>query len=396
MREMDFSERNLWNRWSGVKEFWAAMQGETKQLVKVRLEQCLQAEVTAHLGCGRYDHSHERRGYRNGSYGRDLLTRYGWIDELTMPRVRAGDFASRVVEQYRRRQRQVDEVVLEAFLLGHSTRKTRRLFQRVFGATISAQCVSNIVQALDAQVQRFHHRRLGEDFAFVYLDGFNLTVRQPVPSKKVVLVALGVRRDGSRELLDFLLMPSESESAWWGFVSDLKERGLGGGKHPVAVMVTDGQAGLVKAITALYPRVRQQRCIVHKLRDLRDNTEDKQHRRAIVADARRIFAAATATEARQRLQAFKTTWAGQEPKAVRNFVQRFDTCLTYFDFPEPLRTLLKTNNPIERVMEEFRRRLNPMRSMVNVRSTERMVYGIIAYVLNPQPETPKTDFTQLA
>jgi len=79
---------------------------------------------------------------------------------------------------------------------------------------------------------------------------------------------------------------------------------------------------------------------------------------AIVADARRIFAAAT--EARQRLQAYKTTWADKKPKAVRNFVKRFDTCLTYFDYPEPLRTLLKTNNPIERVMEEFRRRLNPM------------------------------------
>ncbi|MEK7394448.1 MAG: IS256 family transposase [Fibrobacterota bacterium] len=396
MRELDFSEGNQRWRWSGVKEFWAGLEEETRGLIKWRLEQLLQAEVGAHLGCARYGRSVQRRGYRNGSYGRDLLTRYGWIESLMMPRVRAGDFASRVVEKYRRRQRQVDQVVLEAFLLGHSTRKTRRLFRRVFGATISAQGVSNIVEALDEEVQRFHHRWLDGHYAFVYLDGLSITIRQPVPVKRMILVALGVRPDGSRELLDFLLAPSESEAAWWGFVSDLKERGLGSGNHPVVVMVTDGQAGLVKAVTGLYPRVAQQRCIVHKLRDLRGAVEQPEHQRPLMADARRIFQAATATEARYLLAAFVAKWSARESKAVRNFVKGVDLCLTYLNYPERLRTLLKTNNPVERVIEEFRRRLNPMRSMVNARSTERIVYGVIAYVLNPQPEMPTTEFTQLA
>jgi len=393
---MDFSEKNLPIRWAGVKEFWAAAAEEARRLVKRRLEQCLQAEVAVHLGCDRHERSEQRRGYRNGSYGRDLLTMYGWIEGLQMPRVRAGDFRSQVVERYRRRQRQVDQVVLEAFLLGHATRKTRRVFRGVFGATISAQAVSNVVQALDEAAQRFHQRRLDGAFPFVFLDGFHLTVRQPVPAQKVVLVALGVRADGSRELLDFHVVPRESEAAWWGFVSDLKERGLGGVTHPVQVMVTDGQDGLVAAVMGLYPRVDHQRCIVHKLRDLRDNVETKAHRRGIVADARRIFAVATAQEARERLRAFVAMWQRREPQAVRNFLRDFDACLTFLAYEGPVRTLLKTSNPVERVIEEFRRRLNPMRSMVNVASTCRIVYGLIIYVLNPELGMPKKEFTQQA
>lgn len=397
MREMDFSEGNQRRRWSGVKEFWAGVEEETRGLIKRQVERILQVEVSAHLGCGRHERSERRRGYRNGSYGRDLLTRYGWIESLLMPRVRAGDFVSGVVEKYRRRQQQVDRVVLEAFLLGHSTRKTRRLFRRVFGATISAQGVSNVVQGLDEEVQRFHRRPLTGPFVCVYLDGLSITIRQPLPAQRMILVALGVRADGGRELLDFLLVPSESEAAWWGFVSDLKARGLGRDPvHPVAVMVTDGQAGLVKAITGLYPRVAQQRCIVHKLRDLRDAVAEPRHRRPLMADARRIFQATTATEARHRLEALVAKWSSRESRAVRNFVKGFAMCLTYLSYPEPLRTWLKTNNPIERVIEEFRRRLNPMRSMVNAPSTERIVYGVIAYVLNPQSEMPESEFTQLA
>lgn len=157
-----------------------------------------------------------------------------------------GGFSSEVLERYRRRQRQVDRVLLEAFLLGHSTRKTRRLFLSLFGDSVSAQTISNIVKELDQGVQQFHRRPLGDDYAyasrdqFLYLDGLWITLSKPVKVKKVLSVALGFsvlikrKADGSKELLrmhqeiSFQLVDSESESCWWGFLSDLKYRGLKG------------------------------------------------------------------------------------------------------------------------------------------------------------------------
>ena len=212
MREINFSESNLGNRWLGVKGIWDLMQGEVKRFIKIRLERALVIEQRVRVGCGKYKRSKERRGYRNGSYIRELLTSYGWIVGLVVPRVREGRIESKVLERYRRRQRQVDRVLLEAFLLGHSTRKTVRLFKRLFGDNITAQTVSNIVKELDQQVRNFHRRILGDDYRFLYLDGLWITVSKPVKVKKVLLVALGIRSDGSKELLDFQLANSESSA----------------------------------------------------------------------------------------------------------------------------------------------------------------------------------------
>jgi putative transposase len=163
-----------------------------------------------------------------------------------VPRVREGGIDFQLLERYCRRQRQVDLVLLEALLLGHSTRKTVRWFKRLWGGGISAQAVSNIVKELDQKVKGFHQRPVVDDYQFLFLDGIWFTLSKPVKVKKVLLVALGVKRDGSSEFLSFQLAGSESESWWWGFLSDLKQRGLRG--ENLEVVVSDEASGLVKAI----------------------------------------------------------------------------------------------------------------------------------------------------
>ena len=390
MREMDFSEGNVANRWLGVKGFWWLMHGEVRGYIKRRLEAALRVELSWQLGCERYRRSRERRGYRNGSYTGDVLTTYGWLESVSVPRPRAGGLESAVLAKYRRRQRAVDRVLLEAFLLGHATRKVRRLCRQVFGAELSAQGVSNIVQELDGEVAAFHRRRLEGRYRFVYLDGLWMTLSRPVKVKKVLLVALGVRPDGTKEVLGFQLVSGESESCWWGFVSDLKERGLSG----LEVIITDGAAGLVKAVTALYPRVPHQRCCLHKVLDLQGYLAAPGHWPRLQADALHIFEAATETEARRRLRLFIARWADCEPRAVRVFHSDIDQCLVYLRFPFALHKSLRTTNPIDRYLQEIRRRTIPMRSFNNAASVERIAYGLIAYVLNNQPDMPMTQFTQ--
>ena len=393
-RELDFSEANLANRWFGVKGFWKEMEGEVKRRIKLRLERALVVEQGRRVGCGRYRRSQRRRGYRNGSHERDLLTRYGWIEDLRVPRVREGGIESEVLERYRRRQRVLDRILLEGFLLGHSTRKTTRWFKRLFGEGVSPQTVSNIVKELDQEVGHYHRRRLGDDYRFLYLDGLWITVTRPVKVKKVLLVALGIRLDGTKELLSFQLAGSESEASWWGFISDLKQRGLVGEK--LEVIVSDGASGLVKAHRALYPRVPHQPCTLHKAMDLAGHLTDKRHRRRIMADALQVFEGETATQVRKNLRAFCDKWSIKEPQAVRNFIRGFEYCLVYLEYPDPIRTMLKTNNPIERYLQEIRRRIIPMRSFNNAKSAERIIYGLVAYVLNQTQDVPHHQFTQLA
>jgi putative transposase len=394
MREMDFSERNLRNRWFGVKDFWRLLEGEVKGLTKFHLERALVWEQRMRVGCGRYKRSKKRQGYRNGSYFRDLLCSYGWIEDLVVPRVREGGIDFELLERYRRRQHQVDVMLLEAFLYGHSTRKTVRWFKRLWGDGVSAQAVSNIVKELDHQVREFHQRPVGDDYQFLFLDGIWFTLRKPVKVKKVLLVVLGVKADGSKELLGFQLANSESESWWWGFLSNLKQRGLLGGN--LEVIVSDEAGGLVKAIQALYPRVAHQICTFHKANDIGEHLGDKRHRSRIISDALYVFEGETETEVTKRLQVFCDRWSSSEPKAVKNFIRGFENCLVYLLYPDPLRTMLKTNNLIERQLQELRRRTIPMRSFNNSRSIERIIYGLIAYVINQPQDMPEIEFTQLS
>jgi putative transposase len=393
-RELDFSEGNMWSCWFGVKDFWKELQGEAKRFIKSRLERALVVEQGRRIGCKRYRRSGRRQGYRNGSYVRDLLTSYGWIEDLKVPRVREGGMESEVLERYRRRQRAVDGILLEAFLLGHSTRKSIRWFRSLFGRGVSPQVVSGVVKELDQQVQRYHRRWLGDGYRFLYLDGLWITISKPVKVKKVLLMALGVRLDGSKELLSFQLAGSESEACWWGFISDLKQRGLTG--ESLEVVVSDRAAGLVKAIRALYPRVPHQLCTLHKALDLAHHVSDRRHCRRITADALRVFEGETATQVRKNLRAFCEKWSQREPGAVRSFIRGFEYCLVYLEYPDPIRTMLKTNNLLERYLQEIRRRIIPMRSFNHVKSAERIIYGLVAYVLNQPQDVPHLQFTQLA
>ena len=382
MSELDFTKKNLANNWSGVKDIWSQIHFEMKGYIKRKLERFLRIEADYKIGCGRYERKKERLDYRNGYYHRSLLTTYGWIDDLTVPRLRKGGFESQVFDRYRRRQRQIDKILLEAFFFGHSTRKTRRLFARLFEETMSAQTVSNIVKELDEKMTLFHRRELGSEYQFLYLDGLWVTLRSPLKVKKVLLVALGKRYDGETELISFQLAPSESESCWWGFILDMKERGLKG----MEMIISDNALGLTKSIKALYPRITHQLCTFHKANDLRHHLYDSKHRRRIINDALHVFEGQTVTETRKRLKIFTEKWLEKEPKAVRNFHKNFEYCLSYLSYPDPLRTMLKTSNPVERYLQELRRRIIPMRAFNNVKSVERIIYGIVAYVLNQKQD----------
>lgn len=392
MKPLRFDSKNVGLVLSSVKSFWEEdVRNFVLKNARQHLERMLQVEFKIAVGCGRYKRTNKRNGQRNGYYERGLISLYGWLEGIKVPRLRQGGWESGVLNKYSRRSRALDKVILEGFLLGHSTRKTARIFKRAFGQSISAQSVSNVIKALNDEVGGFHRRKLGDEYRIIYLDGLWLKISNPVKVKKVLLVAYGVRHDGRKELIDFILASSESESCWWGFLSDLKERGLTGIQLEVAVH--DGCAGLLKALAGLYPRIKSQQCVFHKLSNIGQNLINRRHRSQIVKDAAAIYQAQTEKELRGLLRSFKLKWQCREPKAVRLFVRGFDRTLTFREYEEPIRTRIKTNNPIERYLQELQRRIKPFRKFANAGSVDRIVYGIVAYVLDYQ--TIKNNYTFL-
>jgi len=223
-----------------------------------------------------------------------FVTRFGTL-RLRIARSRKRGFLPQVIGKFQRRADEVCLLIREAFLRGISTRQVGRVVGLLTGEVVSAQTVSQLTRDLDEAVRQFHQAPLADEWAYLFLDGVSLRVRRPSGRQRVqMLVAYGVRRDGTRQLLAFLRSTGESQSAWEGLLGDLYRRGLRG--ENLLLIVTDGCAGLAAAIPTVYPRVLHQRCWVHKMRNIlehvrkRDYDEVKRDAQAIygpTADARR-------------------------------------------------------------------------------------------------------------
>ena len=186
------------------------------------------------------------------------MTRFGTI-RLRIARTRGQSFLPSGLKRFQRRAEEVSLLIREAFLRGISTRQVGRVVATLTGETVSPQTVSKLTRDLDEAVRQFYQARLRDDYAYLFLDGVSLRVRRPAGHKQVqMLVAYGMRRDGSRHLLAFLRSQGESQADWEGLLEDLYRRGLDG--QQLGLIVTDGCPGLAAAIRTVYPRVRHQRC----------------------------------------------------------------------------------------------------------------------------------------
>lgn len=213
----------------------------------------------------------ERVDYRNGFYERDYVTPLGVI-RLRIPRTRERSFLPRCIAPLQRRAPEIAELIRQAFLRGISTRQVGGVVAVLTGEPVSAQTVAQLTRVLDQAVEAFRTRALGEDWAYLVLDGVWLKVRRVFgPRRVLLLVAYGIRRDGQRELLAFARAKSESQAGWEGLLNDLFRRGLPG-RH-LQLVITDGCPGLARALETVYPRVRHQRCWVHKTRNILEKTK---------------------------------------------------------------------------------------------------------------------------
>jgi len=355
------------------EEIWKFIASTLKQGLKRLLESIMEDEVTDKVNAKRYEHSSHRQGYRGGHYFRDLVTRYGLMENLRVPRMAGEPTEFQLFDKYQRRRPEVDAAIGKLFLQGVSTRRLKGIVRELFGREVSATTVSKTATYLDEELKHYQTRPLADNFSFLFLDGITQKVREISVEKKVMLCALGMREDGTKETLSFRLADQEDTDSWRAFLVDLKSRGLTG--EALKLITTDGNPALLKALRDIYPFLKVQRCIVHKLRNVTGKLR-RVHLKPCMAEAKDVFNARSRREAIKRFKIWKDKWQAEEERAVRCMEKDLYHCLHYYSFPRELWKKIRTTNTLERDFREVRRRTRPMGFFPNEDSAQRIFYGV--------------------
>ena len=332
------------------------IQAHLDEVVRATVEETLNALLDAeadHLcGARKYERTEGRQDTRAGSYDRRLQTKAGEVT-LTVPKLRNLPFETAIIERYRRRESSVEEALIEMYLAGVSVRRVEDITQALWGTRVSASTVSGLNQKIYGKINEWRERPLVGDFPYVFLDGIWLKRSWGGEVKNVsVLVAIGVAQSGYREILAVSEGAKEDTASWTTFLRELKERGLRG----VELFVSDKCLGLVENLADFYPNALWQRCVVHFYRNVWTAVPTGKVKE-VAAMLKAIHAQEDAKAAKEKaLQVVEKLRAMRLAKAAVIVENGIDETLSYYNMPPEHWRCLRTNNPLERLMREIRRR----------------------------------------
>lgn len=343
---------------------------------RLLLEAALRAEIDELLERERYQRRSEgQEGYRNGSRTRRLTSGVGEL-EVEVPRVRgtAEAFTSGVLPRRVQITTGVKELLPGLYAEGLSMRDFERALGGHLGsAGLSKSSVSRACGELKEGFETWRQRSLAdEEVVYLYLDGVYLAVRQKSREKEGILVAHGIRADGSRVLLSVSLGYRETTASWKDFLADLIGRGL----RPPKLVICDGNAGLLRAVGEAWPETGVQRCIAHRIRNVLDKCP-KEHREAAKGGLRSIFYAADEADARRMADRFAGQWGREFPSLTRCLLSALDSCLTFYRFPSEHWSRIRTSNILERCFKEVRRRTNVVGRFPTEESALTLVWAVM-------------------
>ena len=334
----------------------AKIRGHVDQVVRRSVEETLNAmldaEADALCNAKRYEHSLERVDTRAGSYTRNLETKAGKV-KLKVPRLRKLPFETQIIERYKRRESSVEEALIEMYLAGVSVRRVEDITEALWGTKVSPSTVSELNQKVYKQIDEWRNKPIEGEHPYVYLDGICLKRSWGGEVRNVsVLVAIGVSSDGFREVLGICEGAKEDKAGWLNFLRHLKARGLRG----VRLFVSDACMGLVESLGETFADALWQRCVVHRYRNVFNLVPKGKVKevaamlKAIHASEDRDAALRKAAEISDKLNAMKLKAAAE---LVANSIEQ---TVSYMRFPMEHWRRIRTNNPLERIMREIRRR----------------------------------------
>ena len=350
--------------------------GILKQLTKRLVERALEAEMTEHLGYEKHAPEGRNSGNsRNGKTSKTVVTDTGEI-ELEVPRDRQGEFEPQIVPKSRRRLEGFDEKVIALYARGMTTREIQGHLQELYGVEVSPSLISSVTDAVLDEVRTWQSRPLEPVYPVVFLDAIHVKMRVSGHIENcAVYLALAINREGSKELLGLWVGENEGAKFWLGVLTELRNRGL----QDILIACVDGLKGFPEAIEAVFPKTRIQLCIVHLIRSSLRYVNWKQ-RKAVAADLRAIYTAATEEAGLAMLEAFRAKWDKLFPSIGRSWQQNWTNIVPFFDFPEPIRKVIYTTNTIESINSSLRKVTKKRGAFPNPESVRKVIFLAIQKV----------------
>ena len=360
-----------------------------KMLVERILNAVMLAESEQQLGASMHERTEDRQDYRNGIRERILNTRIGSL-VLEVPRHRNQPFHTMVFENYQRSEASLIATMVQMVISGVSTRKVSKVVETLCGTSFSKSTVSALCKKLDAEIMAFKSRPLNmNDAPFLMVDATYFKAREEHKIvSKAFLVALAITSDGSREIVGFDVFDAEDNYSWQTFFKDLKARGLDG----VHMVISDAHKSILRAIAKTYPDAAWQRCQVHFIRNILDETPTR-FKEGLKSELRRMFNASTIGEARSLRDGIISDYTPVAPKAVNALDTGFEDAMTVMQLPEWMRTKLRSSNWIERLNREFKRRSDVIQIFPNAASILRLM-GAVAIEYNDQMSVKQRVFAE--
>jgi transposase-like protein len=357
---------------------------ELKDLVRNSVEETLNAlldhEADELVNADKYERSGERKGYRSGHYSRNFQTTAGDV-KLKMPKLKGVPFETAIIERYRRRECSVEEALIEMYLAGVSVRRVEDITEALWGTKVSPGTISNLNKKAYEHIETWRSRKLTGSYPYVFVDGVYLKRSWGGEIQNVsILVAIGVNEDGCREIIGAAEGMKEDRESWRTFFVWLKERGLAG----VRLIIGDKCLGMLESIPEVFPDAKYQRCTVHFYRNIFSVTPRNKMKevsmllKAIHAQECKASAKEKAKQVADKLREMKLA------SAAKKVEDGIEETLTYMDFPSQHWTRIRTNNTIERLNREIKRRTRAIGAFPDGQSALMLVCARLRHVAGTQ------------
>ncbi|MDT2397318.1 IS256 family transposase [Enterococcus avium] len=344
--------------------------GDLDELFRDHLERAinslLQAELTAFLDYEKYDRNRFNSGNsRNGNYSRTFKTEYGELN-LTIPRDRNGEFSQQTLPAHKRTNDSLETTVIQLFQKGITMAEISELIEKMYGHHYTPQTISNMSKLVSEDVLAFKERTLEASYSVIFMDATHIPLKRQTVSKEAVYITIGIRLDGTKEVLGFTIAPTESAYIWKEVLQDLKNRGL----EEVLLVVTDGLSGIEESIHSVYPNAQFQQCCVHVSRNIAHKVRIRD-RKEICEEFKAVYQATSKEEALAQVDFMVKKWGKQYPRVVNLLLN--PAIVTFYNFPPTIRRTIYSTNLIEGFNKQLKRYTRRKEQFPNEDSLERFL-----------------------
>lgn len=334
--------------------------------LELAINTLLQAELTAFLDYEKYDRTGFNSGNsRNGNYSRSFKTEYGELN-LAIPRDRNGEFSQQTLPAYKRSNDSLETTIIQLFQKGITMSEISELIEKMYGHYYTPQTISNITQIVSEDVVAFKERSLESQYSIIFMDATHIPLKRQTVSKEAVYIVIGIRLDGTKEVLGFSIAPTESSYVWKEILQDLKDRGL----EEVLLVVTDGLSGIDDSIHSIYPNAQFQQCCVHISRNIAHKVRVSA-RQEVCNDFKLVYQAVSKEEAMNQISFMIDKWKKQYPRVVKLLMN--PAILTFYNFPPSIRRTIYSTNLIEGFNKQLKKYTKRKEQFPNEESLERFL-----------------------